>query len=119
MTKSFKDLIVWQKSHGFVLEIYKLSKKFPSDEILGLTSQIRRAAVSISSNIVEGSQRGSDKDFKRFLYMARGSLAEVQAQLVLARDLGYITSKEFESVAQKAIEVNKLINGLMKGISRD
>ena len=119
MANSFKDIIAWQKSHSFVLEIYKKTKEFPKEEQLGLTSQIRRAAVSISSNIVEGSQRGSDKEFVRFLRIARGSLAEVQAQLLLARDLNFIDNETFDNLAIKAIEVNKLLNGLMKGVSRD
>ncbi len=119
MASSFKDIIAWQKAHIFVLNVYRETKSFPSDERLGLTSQVRRAAVSISSNIVEGSQRGSDKEFVRFLRIARGSLAEVQAQLLIARDLSYLTVEEFDRLAQQAVEVNKLLNGLMKGISRD
>ena len=118
MASSFKDLLVWQKSHVFVLGIYKLTKSFPADEQLGLTSQIRRAAVSISSNIVEGSQRGSDKELKRFLLIARGSLAEVQAQLLIAKDLDYIDPGDFTKIALQAVEINKMINGLMKGVSR-
>lgn len=118
MANSFKDLIVWQRSHQFVLDIYKAAKTFPKDEQLGLTSQIRRASISVSSNIVEGSQRGSDKEFIRFLRMARGSLAEVQAQLLIARDLGYIKTEVFKMMADNAVEINKLLNGLLKGVSR-
>jgi four helix bundle protein len=119
MANSFQNLIVWQKAHLFVLDVYAVTKQFPKEELLGLTSQIRRAGVSVSSNIVEGSQRGSDKDFLRFLRMARGSLAEVQAQLMLAKDLDYIQADDFEKLALKAIEINKLLNGLMKGVARD
>lgn len=119
MASSFKDLKVWQKAHQLALKVYKASELFPKSELLCLTSQIRRAAISVSSNIVEGSQRGSNKEFMRFLLMARGSLAEVQAQLLLAKDLHYMSIKDFEHIASMTVEVNKMINGLMKGVARD
>lgn len=115
---SFKELIVWQKAHSLALEVYKCTESFPQSEQFGLTSQIRRAAVSISSNIVEGYERGSKAELNRFLLIARGSNAEVQAQLILARDLGYIDPKVFDSIAAKSVEVNKLINGFKKGLAR-
>lgn len=116
---SFKELVVWQKSHAFTLSIYEMTKKLPKDEQFGLTSQMRRAAVSIPSNIVEGYERGSTKEFQRFLLIARGSNAEVQEQLLLAYDLGYINKDDFDSLSQQSIEVNKLINGFRKGLARE
>lgn len=115
---SFKELIVWQKAHNFVLEIYKATESFPQAEQFGLTSQIRRAATSISSNIVEGYERGSSNEMNRFLLIARGSNAEVQAQLLIAKDLGLISESTFKSLADKSVEVNKLINGFRKGVAR-
>lgn len=115
---SFKDLIVWQKSHAFVLSIYKATNNFPQSEQFALTSQIRRAAVSISCNVVEGYERGSQKELNRFLLIARGSNAEVQAQLLIAKDLGYLKEKDFAKLAEQSVEVNKLINGLRKGVAR-
>ncbi len=87
MYSDTSKLIVWQKSHELVLKIYKITKDFPKDEMYGLTSQIRRASVSIPSNIAEGKARGSNKEYKRFLLMARGSLEETKYQLLLAKDL--------------------------------
>lgn len=115
---SFKDLIVWQKAHSFALSVYKVASEFPSSEQFGLTSQIRRAAVSVSSNIVEGYERGSKKELNRFLLIVRGSNAEVQAQLLLAKDLGYISKEDFDKIARQSVEVNKLINGFRKGAAR-
>ncbi len=116
---SFKELVVWQKSHAFTLSVYEVTKKLPKDEQFGLTSQIRRAAVSIPSNIVEGYERGSMKEFQRFLLIARGSNAEVQEQLLLAYELGYIDKRDFDNLSQQSVEVNKLINGFRKGLARE
>jgi four helix bundle protein len=110
----FTDLVVWQKAHRFVLAVYSVSKHFPREEQFGLTSQMRRAAVSVTSNIVEGFDRGSNKEFIQFLIIARASLTEVQSQLLIARDLEYIDHKDFEKLAKDTVEVHKLINGLIK-----
>jgi four helix bundle protein len=107
-------LIVWQKSHELVLKIYEIKKAFPRDEQFGLTSQIRRAAVSVPSNIVEGKARGSNKEFKRFLLISRGSLEEVKYQLLLARDLKYIDEMKYKETFKIADEVGKLLGGLIK-----
>jgi len=93
--KHFTDLIAWQKNHQLVLEIYKITKKFPKDELFGLTSQIRRAVVSITSNIAEGYGRYYFKEKIRFYTISRGSSTEVQNHLIIAKDLGYITEEEF------------------------
>ena len=90
------NLIVWQKSHELTLKIYQITQSFPKDELFGLTSQIRRASISIPSNIVEGKARGSNKDFKRFLLIARGSLEELKYQLLLARDLKYVDELKYK-----------------------
>jgi len=110
-------LIVWQRSHELVLMIYQITKVFPQEELYGLTSQIRRAAVSIPSNIVEGKARGFNKEYKRFLLMARGSLEEVKYQMLLARDLNYIKDSEYKEVISLADEVGKLINGLIRKLT--
>ncbi|MCF8011408.1 MAG: four helix bundle protein [Clostridiales bacterium] len=107
-------LIVWQKSHELVLKIYEITKNFPKDEIYGLTSQIRRASVSIPSNIVEGKARGSNKEYKRFLLMARGSLEEAKYQLLLAKDLMYIDEEIYKKIFDKMNEVGRLLGGLIK-----
>jgi len=114
MYKDTSKLIVWQKSHKLVLKIYEITKEFPRDERFGLTSQIRRAAVSIPSNIVEGKARGSKKDYRRFLLMSRGSLEEVKYQLLLARDLKYIEQDVYNDVLDNAKEVGRMLSGLIK-----
>ena len=104
--KSFQDLIVWQKAHWFVLEIYKLSRGFPREEIYGLTSQFRRAAVSIPANIAEGFKKKGHHDKARFLNIAHGSLEECRYYLILTRDLGYGDPKQ---LMQQLEEVSKLL----------
>ncbi len=112
-----EKLVVWQKSHELVLKVYLVSQKFPPDEQFGLTSQIRRAAISIPSNIVEGKARGSQKDFKRFLLMARGSLEELKYQLLLAKELNYISNEIYCETVDLAMEVGRLLAGLIKTLN--
>lgn len=112
--KSFTDLNAWKKSHELVLEIYKITDSFPKAEQFGLTNQIRRAVVSITSNIAEGFSRNSYKEKSQFYSMALGSLSEVQNQLIIARDLKYTTQKEFLKIAEMTITASKLLNGLIK-----
>lgn len=107
--KSFKNIIVWQKSHKLALSIYRISSLFPAQEQFNLTSQIRRCAVSIPSNIAEGFARKSLNDSKRFYIIAEGSLEELRYQLLLANDLGYIKNDQFNDLDQKAEEVGKLL----------
>lgn len=118
MYEDTDKLIVWKQSHQLVLKIYEITKGFPNSELFGLTSQIRRAAVSVPSNIVEGKARGFDKEYKRFLLMARGSLEEVRYQLLLAKDLEYIDSNKYEEVINLTNEVGKLLNGLIRRLGR-
>jgi four helix bundle protein len=89
--QDFRKLEVWQRSHALTLKVYELTRSFPADEKFGLTSQLRRAAVSVELNLAEGSSRGSDADFRRFVQMALGSASEVECQLLLAKDLGFLT----------------------------
>ena len=113
---SFTDLEAWQKAHLFAVNIYKITQKFPSSEQFGLTSQLRRASVSIGSNIAEGFTRQSVKEKLQFYSVARGSVVESQSQLFLARDVGYLTSADFDNIMNQAIRLHKLINGLSTSV---
>jgi four helix bundle protein len=115
--KSFTDLRTWQESHKLVLVIYKSTRTFPREEIFGLTSQLRRAGVSITSNIAEGFSRRSYKEKIQFYHIALGSLTEVQNQILVARDIGYIAKEVFQELANQTVEISKLINGLIKSAS--
>lgn len=110
----FTDLIAWQKGHQLVLSIYQAIKQFPANEKFALTNQITRCAVSITSNIAEGFSRQSNKEKVQFFYTAKGSLTELQNQLLIAKDIKYISKAEFDKIAQQTIEVHKLINSLIK-----
>lgn len=112
--KSFKDLNVWKEGHKLVLEIYEITKTFPKNETFGLTNQIRRAAVSITSNISEGFNRISPKEKLQFYFIALGSLAETQNQLLIAKDTGYIKSEVFDKIEAQLIVVQRLLNGFIK-----
>ncbi|MDR0831112.1 MAG: four helix bundle protein [Prevotellaceae bacterium] len=107
-----KELYVWQKSKDFVKEIYLMTKKFPKEELFGLSMQIRRAVVSIVSNIAEGSGRNSNNDFAHFLDIAMGSAYEVETQIIISFELNYIDNDEFIFLNTKIIEIQKMINGL-------
>jgi len=111
--QSFTDLLVWQESHKLVLMIYQATKNFPKEELFGLTSQLRRAAVSITSNIAEGFSRQGYKEKLQFYYMALGSLTESQNQLLIAKDLNYLEQIEFNKIAKQTISVHKLLNGFV------
>jgi four helix bundle protein len=113
---TFKDLQVWQRSRKLVGRVYEITDRFPGKEQFGLTGQLRRAAVSIPSNIAEGHRRGSNKEFQKFLVMARGSLAEVETQLILALDLKFLEESETEVPLQEIEEIGKMINGLIKSL---
>jgi four helix bundle protein len=115
--KSFTELNVWKKGHVLVLTLYKVSKNFPKNELFGLTSQMQRASVSITSNIAEGFSRRTKKDKAHFYTMAAGSNTELQNQLLIARDLGYIHSEEFSKLAVLSVEVGKMLNALIGVVS--
>ena len=111
---NFKDLIAWQKGHQLVLMVYKITKDFPHEEQFGLTNQLRRAVVSITSNIAEGFSRGTYKDKSKFYSMALGSLTEIQNQFLVAKDVGYLNEDVFNKLDTLTIEMSKIINGLIK-----
>jgi four helix bundle protein len=106
---NFKNLKIWQLARNFVKDIYVLTKKFSNDERFGLTQQIRRAVISIPSNIAEGAGRGTDKDFSHFLDIANGSAFEVETQLILSFDLNYISQTEFDKINDKLQLMEKMI----------
>jgi four helix bundle protein len=107
-----RDLVVWQKAMGLVREVYRATRTFPSDEMYGLTGQIRRAAVSIPSNLAEGHGRNSRREFRQFIGQARGSLTELETQLEIARDLGHLARAQAAELLSRASEVGRMINGL-------
>lgn len=112
--KSFTDLDAWKEGHKLALQVYQLTKNFPKDEQFGLTAQLRRAVVSHTSNIAEGFSRASWREKVQFYATALGSLTEIQNQLLLAKDIGYISKTDFDVIAKQTIVVNKLTNGLIK-----
>jgi four helix bundle protein len=111
--KTYKDLIVWQKSIELVIEIYKLTNNFPKEEIYGLTSQIKRAAVSIPSNIAEGKMRGGSIEFKRFLFIAFASGAELETQIIISKRLPKNNKLDYNKVDLLLEEVMKMLNKLI------
>ncbi len=117
--KNFTDLITWQEAHKLVLLIYKITDQFPQKEIYALTSQMRRAAVSVTSNIAEGFSRKSSKEKIQFYYMSTGSLTELQNQLIVSKDIKYINENIYEEAVILTTKVGKLINGLIKSIKND
>jgi four helix bundle protein len=116
--RTFKDLKVWQKSYDLVLEVYKATKGFPSEEKFGLTSQIRRAAVAIPSNIAEGYARRYLKQYIQFLYIAYGSGAELETQLMLAKDLEYLKGDRFKDLIERFYEVERMLMALIKSLEK-
>jgi len=116
--KSHKDLKVWKDAMAHVTSIYNNTKYFPEDEKFGLTSQIRRCAVSIPSNIAEGSARNTDKDFMRFLYISLGSAAELHTQLIIANNLKFLKDEEFKVLLKDTDAISKMLSGLIKSIKR-
>ena len=114
--KDFKELKVWQKAYEFSLSVYLISKSFPREELYGLTSQLRRATVSIGANIAEGCGRRSDGEFVRFLQIARGSSAEVEHHLLLARDLKFMPQSVYADLERKLAEVQRMLTSLVSVI---
>jgi four helix bundle protein len=112
--KSFTDLDIWKEGHKLVLMIYSVTKTFPKEEQFGLTNQIRRAVISVTSNIAEGFSRISYKDKAHFYVMSLGSLTELQNQILIARDVKYVTPKVFNGIAEKTVSINKMTNGFIK-----
>ncbi len=112
--KNFRDLKVWERAHTFVLKLYRSTSAFPREEVYGLTSQIRRAALSVPSNIAEGCGRQGDPELARFCQIAMGSASEAECQLLLAHDLGYLELQEYQELNQQLSEVKRMLNGLIQ-----
>lgn len=116
---SFEKLIVWKKAHIFVLEVYALTRLFPSDEKFLLVNQLRRSSSSIAANIVEGNERKTKKEFIQFLYTAKASLSETKYHILLAKDLNYLDNKIYSKLITEANEIGKLINGLINYLKNE
>ncbi len=114
---NFKDLVVWQKARAFIKKMYDMTALFPSSEVYGITSQLRRASISIANNIVEGSTRPSTKEFNRFLDIAFGSAVEVENLLYISFDLSFVDSDQLETCLEDNIELQRMIKGLSKAIT--
>jgi four helix bundle protein len=112
--KDFKKLKVWEKAHRLTLDVYQASATFPREELYGLTSQIRRSCLSISTNIAEGCGRGSDTDFARFLQISMGSSSEVEYLLILSRDLQILTNDDYETLNDDVIQIKRMLTSLIK-----
>jgi four helix bundle protein len=112
--RDFRKLQVWEKSHALVLSIYQSTRSFPKDELFGLTSQMRRASVSIPANIAEGAGRESIPERLHFLHIANGSASELQYYLLLSNDLGYFSAQTYEKTSQDLAEIKRMLTGLMK-----
>ena len=111
--KGFKDLRIWQKGIEIVKDIYEITRSFPKEELYGLTSQMRRCAISIPSNIAEGFKRYHNKEYKQFLYITLGSSAELETQLVISEELKYINKGEVEGICEKLDHLSKMVTVLM------
>jgi|SRR3972149_11242932 len=118
MINSYKDLIVWQKAFKLSLDVYEVTKKFPKEEVYGLTSQMRRCAISIPSNIAEGYARHRRLEYIQFLQIAFASGAELETQLLISKEIGYVTQKDFESLSPQLDEVMKMLNSLINKLKR-
>lgn len=114
MSGTYRDLKVWQAAVEMVVQVYRETQNFPKKETYGLTIQIRRAAVSVASNIAEGKGRSSDKELLQFLSYAKGSLFEVETQTVIAHRLGYLSQSQSEAILSQTSEVGRLLNGLIR-----
>lgn len=114
----FQDLEVWKRSHELTLEIYRHAKSFPTDERYRFTDQLCRAASSVPTNIAEGTGRQGNREFRHFLYVARGSVEEVKYLLLLGRDLGYLNSDDYDHLRQGYDTVGKMLNGLINSLNK-
>lgn len=112
--KDFRELKIWQSSHALVLEVYRLTKDFPKEELFGLTSQMRRAGSSIPANIAEGCGRDGDPELKRFFSIAPGSACELDYHVLLASDLGYIHSAEAKPLVAEILELRRMLGGFIQ-----
>jgi four helix bundle protein len=118
MLKNFKELNVWQKAYNLCLMIYKITKAFPKEEVYGLVSQLRRVSVSIPSNIAEGYGRNTTADYIRFLYIAYGSICELDTQVQLSGDLGFIDKDALMNIVDAVAEVERMLKGLISSLEK-
>ena len=116
MLNNYKELNVWQKSYSLCLHLYQVTKSFPKDEMYGLTSQIRRSAVSIPSNIAEGYGRKTTPEYVRYLYIAYGSVCELETQAMLAGDLGYVGKKRLQDLRGEIGDIERMLKALIKSL---
>jgi four helix bundle protein len=116
--QSYRDLTVWQKAVALVVEVYSLTRQFPREELYGLTSQLRKAAVSVSSNIAEGSGRGTTKDLQNFLSMARGSVKEVESEILVSIRLGFVSDEQAKRALALTDEISRMLVRLRAALSR-
>lgn len=116
MLESYRDLIVWQKAIDLTVICYRLSQEFPKTEIYGLTSQLRRAAVSVAANIAEGYGRGSRREYLQFLAIAQGSLKETETHIIIAERLSYATHAQAERILSQAEEIGRMLGGLIRSL---
>lgn len=114
--RNFRELIVWQKSHDLTLQIYQCSQHFPGDERFGLTSQLRRSAASVPANLAEGSGRPGRAEYARFIGIAAGSALETEYHLLLAKDLGYLTSEEYQHLDMQIQTIKRMLAGLSQSL---
>jgi four helix bundle protein len=119
MAASYRDLVAWQKSVAFVTDIYRVTSNFPRHELFGLTAQLRRASVSVPSNIAEGQARFSKPEFRHFLRNAKGSLAEVETQLVISKNLGHLNEDESSKLLSKVDELGRILSGLIGSLEKN
>jgi four helix bundle protein len=117
--KDFRKLLVWEKAHQMTLAIYQVTAAFPSEQTYGLTSQMRRAAASIPSNIAEGCGRDGDAELSRFCTIARGSASELQYQIVLSRDLNLMPPSEYEQLTQQVVEIKRMLTVLVQKLNAE
>ena len=117
--KNFRDLKVWEKSHLLTLSVYKATSTFPKDEMYGLTSQIRRSCVSISANIAEGCGRNGDAELARFLQISMGSASELEYHLLLAHDLMFLTTSDYEKINGEVSEIKRMLSSLIQKLKAD
>jgi four helix bundle protein len=114
--RDFKKIQVWERAHSFALRIYKLTSAFPNNEMYGLTSQMRRAAISIPSNLAEGCGRDSQAELARFVHISGGSASELEYQLLLAHELGYIDERDFLELDKEINEIKRMLHGFEKAV---
>ena len=115
--RDYKKLTVWQKSYDFGIHLYSDTKNFPKEELYGLTSQVRRSSISIPLNIAEGSRRSTDKDYRSFIHIAYGSCAELEVQIMYAKDLTYIDTETCLNLLEEISQISRMLNSFIKTLS--